>query len=234
MPEPEVRHPCPVCLGVKLTKVRLAAAGELTLDRCERCGGIWFDEGEVAHLRRLRVEGVREEIRPADAVFRMPCHSCRAVMERDAEKCPACGWGNEFDCPLCSRPMKRREVEGLHLDFCGACRGVWFDQIELAEIWNLRAESFDGRKTGAGPVMAGVAEVGAGVGAGVAEILFWNPELAVWGGRAVVGGARVVASGLSQVAAAAPQAIGGAVEVGGKLAGTVFEAIADIVASIFD
>lgn len=231
MREPEVRYPCPVCLGVKLSKVRLVAKPALTLDRCERCGGIWFDEGEVERLARLRVEGARRQIQPSTAAFSMSCHRCQALMDRNAETCSACGWKNVLECPVCSRTMERREVEGLHLDFCGKCRGVWFDQIELAEIWNLRLAAPERHKAGIGPVAAGIGRVSADV---VADVLLWHPEVAVWGGRAAVGGARVVASGLANVAAEAPELIGGALKVTGDLAGTIFEAIADIVSSLFD
>lgn len=230
MPEPETRYPCPVCLGVKLSKIRLVATAELTLDRCERCGGIWFDEGEVARLRGLRFQGARQKIQPADVVFRMSCHGCQALMDRNAGECPVCGWKNVLDCPVCARTMERRVVEGFHLDFCKPCRGVWFDQIELAEIWNMRAGATEGRESGVGAVAGGAAEVGADV----AEILFWNPELAVWTGQAVVGGARMVASGVSHLVTEAPQALGGALEATGNLAGSVFEAIAEVVGAVFD
>src|SRR5436853_562362 len=45
----ESKMPCPVCLGVTMTKVTLGAGGKnaLTLDHCGRCGGIWFDGGDL-------------------------------------------------------------------------------------------------------------------------------------------------------------------------------------------
>ena len=44
--------PCPAC-GEQMDEVR---CNELTLDRCSRCRGIWFDAGEVKELKRI-IEG---------------------------------------------------------------------------------------------------------------------------------------------------------------------------------
>ena len=62
----ETRWPCPVCLGVKMEKT-VVGKGEggpdsLTLDHCARCGGMWFELGEVQRLelRAARVAVVRD------------------------------------------------------------------------------------------------------------------------------------------------------------------------------
>lgn len=36
-----------------------------------------------------------------------------------------------MDCPACSVPMIVVEREGIELDYCPACRGVWFDGGEV-------------------------------------------------------------------------------------------------------
>ena len=37
-----------------------------------------------------------------------------------------------MDCPACNAPMIVMEREGIELDYCPACRGLWFDADELA------------------------------------------------------------------------------------------------------
>lgn len=222
-PAAEPRHPCPVCLGVKMKKLRLVSGDDLTVDRCERCGGVWFDAGEVARLRALRPVTEWRKIALGDDAYRMPCHSCQALMDRNAERCPACGWKNVLACPTCERPMTRRQVDGWHLDFCVHCRGVWFDRIELAGIWNLQADALEPRRVSAaklGQTASGAADV-------AAQILIWNPELAVFGARAA---GHVAAT----AAAHAPEVLGAVVKVTAELAGNVFEVIAEIVGSLFD
>ncbi len=246
MPEPEVRHPCPVCLGVKLSKVRFVPR-DLVLDRCQRCGGIWFDQGEVEQLRKVRRGKARRKIVLTGDAFHMQCHSCRAVMDRNAERCPVCQWRNVIDCPVCTRVMERREVEGLHLDVCAPCRGVWFDRIELAEIWNLRAaaagvlgaaaavawqsggESGEAQGIAADAALDTAVEIAAGVADTAAEVLIWNPDLLVTGGRALSQGARAAAELISE----APEVLGAVAEAGGDLAGSVFEVIAGIIEALF-
>lgn len=42
---------CPCCGGIKLAKTHLDDAGDVEVDRCEKCGGVWLDPGELAFLR---------------------------------------------------------------------------------------------------------------------------------------------------------------------------------------
>jgi Zn-finger nucleic acid-binding protein len=59
MTELQLKWSCPVCLGATLQKSTIRDNAPLTLDYCKRCGGIWFDHGEVQRLRvlaRVRVD----------------------------------------------------------------------------------------------------------------------------------------------------------------------------------
>ena len=240
--------PCPVCLDVELTKRVAAPGGELVLDCCDRCGGIWFDAGEVMKLRSAQSPAVwRRIVLPAEA-YQMPCHSCGVVMDRNAAECPTCGWRNLIDCPVCARTMERREVQNLDLDFCAGRHGVWFDRIELAEIWNLqvprgalqtppgdpvgdsRSEDLGTRAASGDRITAmGVAEIGLEA----LNLALWNPDLAVAGARAVGSGARAVASAATELAVEAPEVLGTVVETTGEVADGVFEAIFIVIDLIF-
>ena len=44
---------CPAC-GKALVPEKM---GDVTVDRCGACGGIWFDRGEVARVLDLHTEG---------------------------------------------------------------------------------------------------------------------------------------------------------------------------------
>lgn len=135
-PAAAARYPCPVCLGVQMAKLRPDPKLDLELDHCERCGGIWFDQGEVELLRRSNPQALATRVKMSDKAWAMQCHSCHAAMSRNVGKCPACGWKNVLLCPLCQKPLAPVLQEGLQLDICRGCRGAWFDNVELAEIWN--------------------------------------------------------------------------------------------------
>lgn len=37
-------------------------------------------------------------------------------------------------CPVCSAEMRQARKEGVIIDFCPSCRGVWLDHGELEKI----------------------------------------------------------------------------------------------------
>jgi Zn-finger nucleic acid-binding protein len=227
MTDREIRLPCPTCLGVMMEKLRPVRDRELVLDYCRRCGGVWFDAGEVRALREARPKGLGSSVELRETAFRMPCHSCHVTMDRNAPSCPSCGWRNRLDCPTCDKQLERIEKEGLTLDACRRCRGVWFDNHELAQIWNLEVRrDLPTVKQANGTSL--VADYF------LLEAFLWAPDLVFLNASAAAQGAGAIAgpaaeAGLSGVAEAA----GGAVEAAGEVAGSVFEAIAEIIAGLF-
>ena len=210
----EARYPCPVCLGVQLQKTRLAdKSSELVLDSCTRCGGIWFDLGEVQHLRRQPQRALWAKVPEQPLVSGMLCHDCQAHMDRNAGKCPACGWRNLIDCPSCDRPLTPETHDGLRLDVCRKCKGVWFDRVELSAIWSLGVASARRRSGVAGDVSLGVADV-----------LMYSPDLLFFGAQS----AGMVVEGGVELLAHAPEAAAGFFEGAGDIAAAAFEAVMNI------
>lgn len=39
-----------------------------------------------------------------------------------------------MQCPDCSTPLTMTERQGIEIDYCPACRGVWLDRGELDKI----------------------------------------------------------------------------------------------------
>ena len=207
----EIRYPCPVC-QVMMDKAQVRGrAGLLTLDHCNRCGGVWFERGEVQQLALRKPDDLWAEVAPRPDAPPPLCLQCQTPVNRDAEKCGACGRKNTINCPHCDDPMARREVNGLVLDICERCHGVWFDHKELEAVWtlSLHAAAAARRSAGAGEALA----VGGDV---LLNAMFWTPGLVVHG-----------AVGAAQVGGAAIEAAGGAAE-------GVFEAILGFISSLFE
>lgn len=81
----------------------------VTVDRCGRCRGVWFDAGE---LRRVTREPEIE--RQATRERRVPLRS-------------------PFACPRCAGACNLAYVEEVAVDVCVECKGVWLDAGELEE-----------------------------------------------------------------------------------------------------
>jgi Zn-finger nucleic acid-binding protein len=234
MTELELRHPCPVCLGVTQEKLRfeLPAAAkattgrlELVLDHCARCGGVWFGHGEVQQLRRVDANLLWTRIARRTEVHRMQCHHCHAPVLRSASHCPNCRWNLALDCPICARTMNRVEQDGLRLDVCRTCKGVWFDHDELAAIWKLEATALLKRRQDSDPHAVVLLEA-----------LTFDPFLTYYGLSAaghVAGGAIEALAHVPGALANAPGAIAGAAEAAGEVASSVFETIVELIGGLF-
>ena len=216
----ESRLACPVCLGVHMVK-ESPPERKLTLDLCRRCGGMWFEPGEL-HLLRSgpRVDLARS---PASGPHSGRCHSCMAVLRRDAESCAACGVPNTIDCPQCARSTRRITHDGVTLDVCIRCRGVWFDRHELSAIWTVAIAAV--LEAGGSNASRALRATGDG-GAGLTEGLLYTPDI----GAAVVDGSLQVAGSAIDGLAVAPEAAGFVAEA----AGVVFEALVTIVGAALD
>jgi hypothetical protein len=107
----------------------------------------------------------------------------------------------------------------LVLDACRACHGVWFDNVELAEVWNRTVGALVRRRPHA-------ARPG-GVDADhfLMAAMFIDPYSMAVAGNAV---AHVAGPALE----AAGGAAGAAVEATGELAGGVFSAIAELIGGL--
>ena len=224
MPELAIRYPCPVCLGVQMQKTPVGPRGsQVVLDWCRRCGGIWFEAGELLRVRNRAPDELWKRVARRKRRFNMQCHSCLAWMDRGTEKCPACGWRNRIDCPQCQRQIEPRTHQGLTLDACNGCKGVWFDHDELAAIWTMSLAAALERRSGAEAVA-----VDGGVG--LVDVLVYSPDLVFYGAHA----AGHVVGASAELLAHAPEAAIGAVEVVGEAAGSVFEVILSIIGGIFE
>lgn len=104
---------CPKCKEASLLPLEL---GDILLDRCEKCAGIWFDFGELEAVvgvggsaRLERLEGHEEA-----GGFGGPCPRCGVEMDPvEASEDPA-------------RPVP--------VDRCPSCIGLWLDRKRLKNI----------------------------------------------------------------------------------------------------
>ncbi|MCR9291492.1 MAG: zf-TFIIB domain-containing protein [bacterium] len=46
-----------------------------------------------------------------------------------------------MDCPICKRTLQLADRQGVEIDYCPQCRGIWLDRGELDKLMELAAES---------------------------------------------------------------------------------------------
>lgn len=214
----EKRWPCPVCVGSRMAKVRVQEESTvLTLDACSRCGGLWFERGEVRRLARREPTALAALVATRAYQAHPPCHGCRAPLARDAQACDACGRRNVLPCPMCDRTMQRRDHAGITLDFCARCHGVWFDNAELSHIWRMtRAQ----QANVASPRRSTELHAAGTTGDGVLDAILWAPDLTMQGSVTVI-------HLVGHAADAAGDIVGGAAE-------GVFSLVLEIVVAVFE
>ena len=99
---------------VKCTSVLdKSKVGEIEVDLCPSCGGLWLDKGEIERLGKTsstEVDGLREAL----------TGGAQAGVSETPTSCPAC-------------PGKLREVRvgRVIVDVCGKCGGLFLDRGEL-------------------------------------------------------------------------------------------------------
>ena len=225
MTQLETRYPCPVCLGATLQKSVVIESPQLMIDHCPRCGGVWFDFGEVQQLRRADPKVLWELVAPHTEVHRMQCHKCQAYVERNESRCAGCGHANLLDCPKCGKALNVAYHSGLRLDACAHCKGVWFDRHELDEIWRIELDAALKRRSrmqAAGYTATDAPFV-------LLEALTYDPWLTYYGLHAT----GHVAGGVAEALSMAPDVAVGAGEAVAEAASSVFEVIVDIIGGFF-
>lgn len=120
---------CPKCAS----EMESQLVGEIMIDRCTGCRGVWLDAREAERIRSA-----------ADAV---------AGIERGAS--PSTGRASKADtslddvgpiqCPRCGTRMILLVVESrppLHFEHCGGCNGVFLDRGELLAMTEIDLEQW--------------------------------------------------------------------------------------------
>ena len=111
---------CPACDG----QLSTYTAGNVTVDICkERCGGVWFDAGELEKFDEPHEEA------PLALLKAIPIQT--VVVDRSKTRI----------CPRCNphAPLQQRIFDEMHqmqIDQCDVCHGTWVDLGELSALRN--------------------------------------------------------------------------------------------------
>jgi Zn-finger nucleic acid-binding protein len=104
---------CPACQE----QMRPVELGEVSVDECRFCDGLWLDRDEPEQLAKMDVIGK---------------HLLQPMTFDDSRKSIPEG---ERLCPRCGIRLDTHKHKGLTLDICGSCRGMFLDRWELQELF---------------------------------------------------------------------------------------------------
>ncbi len=104
---------CPRCNGI----MEPAEFGGVAIVACADCAGTWIDAASVNRL----FAGEKDAVDLANALEAM--FELEYVDSR--RKCPRCA----------DRRLKAVEIDGTELDYCLACKGLFFDKGELRRVY---------------------------------------------------------------------------------------------------
>ncbi|HZS39815.1 MAG TPA: zf-TFIIB domain-containing protein [Polyangia bacterium] len=101
---------CVKCTSV-LDKARV---GDVEVDLCPSCGGLWLDHGEIERIGRGQTTEM-EKLRSALKGSEKPDPASETVTS----------------CPACPGALKEVVLGPVHVDYCTKCHGVFLDKGEL-------------------------------------------------------------------------------------------------------
>ena len=104
------------CFECACDTVEIDLHGE-KVDKCPKCGGLFFDKGEldnIIHLAKI--------FQTAD------------LEEEDVDSVPEEEHKRIVHCPADNSEMTPMDVVGLTIDVCPTCKGIWLDNGEISTL----------------------------------------------------------------------------------------------------
>ncbi len=88
--------------------------GDVEVDLCPSCGGLWLDSGELEKIGKSSKDDVDK---------------LRTALVGSAAPEPASD--TMTPCPACPGQLKEMKLGAVTIEFCGACSGIFLDKGEL-------------------------------------------------------------------------------------------------------
>jgi len=99
--------------------MRMTVTGGATLDVCGKCGGQYFDSGEIFAAFGIKADPSYWD-RPETG----------GVVKNSSLACPVC------HCNMLAQDV-RYEGSHVEIDRCGSCGGIWLDRGEVDTIMSI-------------------------------------------------------------------------------------------------
>jgi len=112
------------------TEMKKQVKQDVLIDACPTCKGVWLDAGELEMLAGGKQKSKDEILSEAK----------REIIRDKGRLMVTCEM-----CPKCQiEPLAQKFVEGVELDYCRKCGGLYFDWSELEKVLARKASSEKG------------------------------------------------------------------------------------------
>lgn len=118
------------CIRCKSNMKKSKMKGIL-IDYCGICDAYWLDEGELKDMEKGLSKNT-QQLR-VEAHHELKAESARPVVILTC--CPKCQEGQ----------IHEKVMDGVKVDYCTRCHGLYFDHGELSEIMKNREQGFFGQ-----------------------------------------------------------------------------------------
>lgn len=82
----DLRYHCPKCDDIVMMRHPFSFKGQVTVDECPACGGIWLDQGELIQIRELFTSQRQKEMQTEQFVERMIGKKLADLEEHDQQQ----------------------------------------------------------------------------------------------------------------------------------------------------
>lgn len=120
--DPTTTRPCPKCNA----PMRAEEINGVPANSCRGCGGRWLEVPMIEHLGELSAEARLTR----DALIR----TFASLHDAETRK-------TEIACPTCTSTLEACDHEGIELDFCCRCRGLFVDAGEMEHVAEKNASA---------------------------------------------------------------------------------------------
>ncbi|MEO1272409.1 MAG: zf-TFIIB domain-containing protein, partial [Myxococcota bacterium] len=102
--------------------------------QCFVCGSAWMDRDQLQALLAQDLPQWEDDLLEARLQMPQRCRWCDTLYPPGSSHCPPCNRTLEHPCPQDHTPMYIVEEQGIELDVCLTCKGIWFDGRELEQL----------------------------------------------------------------------------------------------------
>ena len=114
-----MKRECPHCFETLKKRNLKKGLWNVEIDTCSSCHGLFLDKGELLRLTdNIPLQNITTKYLGVDSDSKLLCPSCGSIMDMES-------------------------IDGIEIDVCLQCNGVWLDSDELEKLKELESKDIE-------------------------------------------------------------------------------------------